>query len=71
MMHDCPCCGHAVYAFDPLCLECQDADCQPNGEGVYDSCELLFLEALADDSDSPEHRHIHEEFTEDEPFKSD
>ena len=24
---------------EPLCDECQTADCQPNREGVYDDCQ--------------------------------
>lgn len=38
-MHDCPCCGHAVYGTDLLCSLCQEHDCQPNESGNYDDCQ--------------------------------
>lgn len=39
-MHDCPCCGHAVYTTDLLCSECQANKCEPNGSGNYDDCQV-------------------------------
>lgn len=39
-MHDCPCCGNAVYADHLLCDECTGHGCEPNGEGAYDDCQV-------------------------------
>lgn len=39
-MHDCPCCGEAVYSDDMLCDACEEAGCEPNGEDVFDDCQI-------------------------------
>jgi len=40
-MHDCPCCGFAVYSADgsEICSDCVIATCEPNKKGVYDCCK--------------------------------
>lgn len=46
-MHDCPCCGHAVYGDDLLCSACQEADCDPGGSDCQVPCDCG-TPALAD-----------------------
>lgn len=40
-MHDCPCCSDIIYCDDLLCDDCQEAGCECNKEGAYDSCERV------------------------------